>query len=77
MVTSLNKLKGYNPTNPDKISKRKETLNAAADLCKYRQKVIEVFKEGIFPRIGEYRSKKESEEESEEKSEKNEINNRF
>ena len=73
MVIYLNKLKGYNPANPDKISKIKETTNASTNLYNNRQKVIGAFKEGIFPHIDGYLSKKESEEESEEKK----IRNRF
>ena len=49
MLKLLNDLKDYNPTNPDKIKSREETLHDAEKLYKNRSGVIKAFENGVFP----------------------------
>ena len=49
MFKLLNDLKDYNPTNPDKIKSREETLHDAEKPYKNRSGVIKAFENGFFP----------------------------
>ena len=49
LFTLPNGLKEYNPTKPDKIKSRKETLNDAEKVYKNKGNVIKAFENGLFP----------------------------
>ena len=48
MLKLLNGLKDYNPTNPDKIKYKEETLINAKKLYKSKNNVIRAFEVGVF-----------------------------
>ena len=49
IFTLRNDLRNYKPTNPDKITERKEILNNAKMLYNSRNNVIKAFEDKIFP----------------------------
>ena len=49
MLKLLNGLKDYNPTNPDKIKYKEETLINPKKLYKNKNNVIKAFEDGVFP----------------------------
>ena len=58
MLKLLNGLKDYNPTNPDKIKYKEETLINGKKLYKNRNNVIKAFEEGVFPFKDGFKKKK-------------------
>ena len=57
MFTLRNDLKNYKPTNPDKITERKEILNNAKMLYNSRNNVIKAFEDKIFPFKHDFKKK--------------------
>ena len=49
MEKLLMSLKKYDPSNDHKIKTRKEVLINAEDLLETRNKIINAFRDGIFP----------------------------
>ena len=49
MEKLLMSLKKYDPSNDHKIKTRKEVLKNAEDLLETRNKIINAFRDGIFP----------------------------